>query len=233
LFELVDFSLQPIEPVRQLVREKLAQFGFEAGWQDAVFQMLRNVLSTTLDPTGGGFTLSSLPGTRRLHELEFSFPLDLLTSKRLRAAFAVHRSLEFPAGLPEALAELDFVPVRGTMKGFIDLVFERDGRFYIADWKSNFLGPDLEAYGQSALRDTMIRELYVLQYHLYVVAVDRYLSFRIPEYEYRSHFGGVYYLFLRGMDPQQGAQNGVFYDRPSEALIRELSRCLHAAKAFA
>jgi exodeoxyribonuclease V beta subunit len=66
--------------------------------------------------------------------------LDLLTSKRLRAAFAVHRSLEFPAALPEALEQLDFVPVRGAMKGFIDLVFEQNGRFYPADWKSNFRG---------------------------------------------------------------------------------------------
>ena len=114
------------------------------------------------------------------------------------------------------------------MKGFIDLVFERDGRFYLADWKSNFLGPDLEAYGQAALREAMIRELYVLQYHLYAVALDRYLAFRIPEYQYGTHFGGVYYLFLRGISPQHGSEYGVFCDRPSEALIRELSRCLHA-----
>lgn len=233
LFESVDFSLQPIDSARQLVREKLAQFGFEAGWQEPVLQMLRDVLSTPLDPGDDAFILSSLPGAQRLHEIEFSFPLDLLTSKRLRAAFAVHRSLEFPAMLPEALEQLDFVPVRGAMKGFIDLVFERDGRFYLADWKSNFLGRSLDAYGRLALRDVMMRELYVLQYHLYAVALDRYLAFRIPEYQYRTHFGGVYYLFLRGMSPQRGAEYGVFHDRPAEALVRELSRCLHAAKAFA
>ena len=230
LFETVDFSLQPVEPARQLVREKLAQFGFEAAWQEQVFQMLRDVLSTPLASDRAEFCLSSLPGARLLHELEFSFPLDLLTSKRLRAAFAVHRSLEFPVALPEALEQLDFVPVRGAMKGFIDLVFEQDGRFYLADWKSNFLGRDLEAYGQTALREAMMRELYVLQYHLYAVALDRYLAFRIPEYQYRTHFGGVYYLFLRGMSPQHGSEYGVFRDRPPEALIRELSRCLHAAR---
>jgi exodeoxyribonuclease V beta subunit len=230
LFETVDFSLQPVEAARQLVKEKLARFGFEAAWQEPVLQMLCDVLSTPLDPDDAAFTLSSLPQEKRLHELEFTFPLDLLTSKRLRAAFAVHRSLELPAALLEALGQLDFVPVRGAMKGFIDLVFERDGRFYLADWKSNFLGRRLEDYGQAALREAMMKELYVLQYHLYAVALDRYLAFRIPEYQYRTHFGGVYYLFLRGMNLQQGSECGVFRDRPSEGLIRELSRCLHEAR---
>jgi exodeoxyribonuclease V beta subunit len=230
LFETVDFSLQPAEPVRQLVKEKLAQFGFESVWHETILQMLRDVLSVPLDPDKAEFSLSSLPRAQRLHELEFSFPLDLLTSKRLRAAFAVHRSVEFPTALPETLERLDFVPVRGVMKGFIDLVFEREGRFYLADWKSNFLGPDLEAYGQVALREVMMRELYVLQYHLYAVALDRYLAFRIPEYQYSTHFGGVYYLFLRGMKRECGSEYGVFYDRPSEALVRELSHCLHAAR---
>jgi exodeoxyribonuclease V beta subunit len=232
LLETVQFSLQPIETARQLVREKLAQYGFESGWQEPVLQMLQDTLSVPLDPTDVSFSLSSLTGAQRLHELEFSFPLGPLTSKRLRAAFSVHRSLQFPMELVEALERLNFVPVRGAMKGFIDLVFERGGRFYLVDWKSNFLGSDLDAYGPAALRDVMVRELYVLQYHLYAVALDRYLAFRIPEYRYSTHFGGVYYLFLRGISLQRGSEYGVFRDRPSEALIRELSRCLHAAKAL-
>jgi exodeoxyribonuclease V beta subunit len=76
----------------------------------------------------------------------------------------------------------------------------------------------------------MVRELYALQYHLYTVALDRYLAFRIPDYEYSTHFGGVYYLFLRGMNCKRGSKYGVFFDRPAEALIRELSRCLHATR---
>jgi len=87
--------------------------------------------------------------------------------------------------------------------------------------------------GQAGLREVMMTELYVLQYHLYTVALDRYLAFRIPEYQYRQHFGGVYYLFLRGMSLDGGSEYGVFRDRPSETLIRELSRCLHAAKSSA
>jgi exodeoxyribonuclease V beta subunit len=231
LFQTVDFSLQPIESARQLVRHKLAQYGFESGWQEPVIQMLKDTFSVPLDPNHASSSLSSLMRVQRLHELEFSFPLDLLTSKRLRAAFAVHRSLQFPTVLAEALERLDFVPVHGAMKGFIDLVFETDGRFFLVDWKSNFLGVELDAYGPAALRDVMVREFYVLQYHLYAVALHRYLAFRIPEYQYATHFGGVYYLFLRGISPQRGPGFGIFRDRPSETLIRELSRCLHSAKS--
>src|SRR6185295_1680259 len=99
LLETVEFSLQPIELTRQLIREKLAQYGFEAGWQEPVLQMLQDALSVPLDLNDTSFSLSLLPKERRLHELEFSFPLDLLSSKRLRAAFAVHRSLQFPTAL--------------------------------------------------------------------------------------------------------------------------------------
>jgi exodeoxyribonuclease V beta subunit len=110
----------------------------------------------------------------------------------------------------------------------VDLVFQWNGRFYLADWKSNYLGGDVGAYGEQALRGAMARELYVLQYHLYAVALDRYLSFRIARYAYEQHFGGIYYLFLRGMDPSSGPKYGIYRDRPQEGLIRELSRCLHA-----
>lgn len=228
MLETLEFSLEPEEDARQLVREKLAQFGFEPHWQEPVWQMLQKVMSTPLDPDQPELHLSRLERRQRLHEVEFSFPLDLLTSRKLKAAFAVHRGPELPESLPEALERLDFAPVRGAMRGFIDLVFEWNERFYLADWKSNFLGSDVSAYDRQALRESMVRELYVLQYHLYVVALDRYLSFRVPGYRYRAHFGGVYYLFLRGMDPAHGFQYGVYSDRPSESLIRELSRCLNA-----
>jgi exodeoxyribonuclease V beta subunit len=231
MFETVDFALRSIESADELVRDKLSQFGFEAAWKEPVLQMLTDVFSTPLQSEDGDFTLSSVPQSQRLCELEFSFPLDLLTSKRLRAAFAVHHSLELHKGFPEVLEQLEFSPVRGAMKGFIDVVFERNGRFYLADWKSNFLGAHIEAYEQEALREVMTRELYVLQYHLYLVALDRYLALRIPRYQYSTHFGGVYYLFLRGMSPLQGSKYGVFRDRPPAALIRELSRCLHAGMA--
>jgi exodeoxyribonuclease V beta subunit len=138
LFEAVDFSLQPVEPARQLVRDKLAQFGFEAAWQEPVLQMLRDVLSTPLDSNDAGFSLSSLPQAGRLHELEFSFPLGLLTSKRLQRHCRAPQS-RISSGAAEALEQLDFVPVRGAMKDSSIWCSNR-GCFYLVDWKSEFQG---------------------------------------------------------------------------------------------
>jgi len=67
---------------------------------------------------------------------------------------------------------------------------------------------------------------YFLQYHLYVVALHRYLSARLPDYDYDRHFGGVYYLFLRGMSPAHAPGCGVFRDRPARELVEALSAAL-------
>jgi len=70
----------------------------------------------------------------------------------------------------------------------------------------------------------MLRHRYTLQYHLYSVALHRHLKLRIRDYEYGKHFGGVYYLFVRGMDPKDESCPGVFFDLPEERLIESLGR---------
>ena len=108
------------------------------------------------------------------------------------------------------------------MRGFIDLVFEHNGRFYLIDYKSNHLGDKPQDYAADALRPAMQLHKYDLQYLIYTVALHRYLGQRVPGYDYAEHFGGVYYLFLRGMRP--GGSYGVYHDRPQQSLIAELDR---------
>lgn len=103
------------------------------------------------------------------------------------------------------------------MIGFIDLVFEHQGRYYLADYKSN----RLDGYGPANLRAAMAAHRYDLQYLIYTVALHRYLGQRLRGYDYERHFGGVYYLFPRGMSPQ-GGNGGIFFDRPGFALIEGL-----------
>ena len=112
------------------------------------------------------------------------------------------------------------------MKGFIDMVFQWEGRYYLADWKSNFLGESAEEYGPNAMNHAMSETFYILQYHIYALALHRYLSLRLPGYTYGKHFGGVFYLFLRGMDPEKGPAYGIYRDRPAEALITALEKGL-------
>ena len=68
----------------------------------------------------------------------------------------------------------------------------------------------------------MMSHHYVLQYHIYTIALHRYLQTRLPDYDYEKHFGGVYYLFIKGMKKELGPANGIFRDRPSLKLINKL-----------
>ena len=157
----------------------------------------------------------------RLNELGFYFPLRSISAKKLGDIFSRCPAPEISA-FPERIERLEFLPVRGVMKGFIDMVFRHQGRFYIVDWKSNFLGNNYENYDQDALRAAMEDAFYILQYHIYIVALNQYLRLRLPDYDYNAHFGGAYYIFVRGVEPEKGPDFGVYRDRPSGELIREL-----------
>ena len=112
------------------------------------------------------------------------------------------------------------------MKGFMDMVFQLEGRFYLVDWKSNFLGNHMKDYARPGLAQAMKKNFYILQYHIYTVALHQYLRLRLPDYRYDRHFGGVYYIFLRGVNVDQGPGCGIFRDRPPEKMISDLCRDL-------
>lgn len=117
--------------------------------------------------------------------------------------------------------ELQFEELQGMLKGFIDLTFEYQGKFYIADYKSNHLGDNIQAYHHSALKQAISDHRYDLQYILYSLSLHRYLAMRLPNYDYDTHIGGCYYLFLRGMSVQYPGF-GIYYDKPPKALILAL-----------
>lgn len=114
------------------------------------------------------------------------------------------------------------------LKGFIDLVIRWQGRYYLIDYKSNYLGPDGAAYSPEAMIQAMCQHRYDLQYQLYSLALHRYLRQRIVDYDYQHHFGGVIYLFLRGIDPAIPGQ-GIFTTRPDPALIAGLDALFSGA----
>ena len=173
--------------------------------------------------------LDAVTAEQRLNELEFYYPLTRLEPEGLRRVLYKHGD-HLAGPFQEDLQGLAFAPVHGYMKGFIDLVFAAGGRFYLADYKSNWLGAGLNAYRAKPLLAVMARESYYLQYLIYTVALHRYLRLRLPDYDYDVHFGGVFYLFLRGMDPAVPG-NGIFQDRPNRALVEALDDYIDAGEA--
>ncbi|MDG4867707.1 exodeoxyribonuclease V subunit beta [Guyparkeria sp. 1SP6A2] len=121
--------------------------------------------------------------------------------------------------------ELEARTLNGMLKGFIDLTIAHDGRYYLLDWKSNWLGPDESAYAPDALEHAMLSSRYDLQFVLYLVALHRHLRDRLPDYDYDRHVGGAAYVFLRGIRPADDSEadnHGVYTCRPDRELIEAL-----------
>jgi exodeoxyribonuclease V beta subunit len=205
----------------------------EAGGAALRARMLLRLLEGTLNTplplgTAQALRLATLPNSRRLVELEFHLP-----SHRFDAG-ALNDTL---AAQGYAMPRLAFTALRGFLKGFIDLVFEHDGRYFILDWKSNHLGDTPAHYGQGAMAVAMRDQGYHLQYLLYLVALDRYLRHRLADYRPEQHLGGAVYLFVRGVRPDwrdaDGAPTGVFFHRPTTATIARLSALFDEAETTA
>lgn len=220
-FELADFTDAESWPraAGRALRERPPDVasGDSAQWLAMMTRMLADTVTSEIHP---GLRLSDVGIRQRLTELEFVYPVGSFSLPALR-------TLLRDAGYPEP--PLDNGALRGYMKGFIDLVFRHDGRWWIVDWKSNHLGDTPQDYGAEPLATAMAQHGYALQYLLYTVALHRYLRLRLDDYDYERDFGGCLYLFVRGVRPAwrvNGKPAGVFADRPSRALVDALDRLM-------
>ncbi|HPA91609.1 MAG TPA: UvrD-helicase domain-containing protein, partial [Quisquiliibacterium sp.] len=207
------------------VRDALLRSGFVDVDPLPVVRWLDAVLATPLRGLRGeSLTLSSLARADTVRELAFELRARDADARRIAASVAQHYPLPFA---PESIGAARW---SGYLRGYVDLVFRVDGRYYLADWKSNLLGGSFDDYGPRALSEAMRAHGYALQFCLYALALHRHLAARMPHYHYDTHFGGVFYLFLRGVGPAPhgvaGTQTGVHAARPPYALIRALDALL-------
>ncbi|MDB6028750.1 MAG: recB [Verrucomicrobiales bacterium] len=226
IFEEWNFSQTNTDLLKDLVTRKLLEHGLsDAHYVTPICEMVRNVLSVSLDGENPEFQLSKLARVDRLSEMEFYFPLKKMSPLTLRNIFTKHQVAASATEFPAQIGRLAFNPFAGYVKGYIDLVFRFAGKFYIIDWKSNWLGNSTEHYTPKAMFSEMVANNYFLQSHLYTLAVHQYLSGRVADYNYARDFGGVFYIFLRGVDSGR-PQFGVFRDYPSEPLVSEMVQTL-------
>ncbi|AJI47453.1 exodeoxyribonuclease V subunit beta [Francisella philomiragia] len=162
-----------------------------------------------------GFCLKDISNTKTLKEAEFYFPItnEKLYKKNIIKILAEYRNQTIDYD------EFASQKIFGMLHGFIDLIFEYDGKFYVADYKSNYLGSTLEDYNQAAMSEKNQSSFYDLQYLIYSVALDKYLRQNIESYNYEKHFGGVYYFYLRGMKDGYG----VYRARPTLEIINKIA----------
>ena len=209
IFERIDFKND--EKWEQIVKSALKRLGTidDAEFSSKLVDMLREVMHVSLFDGEKTFTLSQIGSSNKMTEMEFDFLLHPFNSQKLAAL-----SSEGTVFSVKPSDELE-----GIMNGKVDLIFRFEEKFYILDWKSNHLGNDLNCYGEVGLAAAMEENNYHLQYHIYTDALDRYLKLRLPGYDYDLHFGGVFYLFLRGI--RKKASSGIFFRKPDKNLIRQ------------
>ncbi|MGP0173495.1 exodeoxyribonuclease V subunit beta [Pseudomonas sp. NCHU5208] len=196
------------QTLRDLLARRCQRRGLEA-WIEPLQDWLLALLQQPLKLDGEDSVSLAQLGEYQA-ELEFWFEARQVDVQRLDTLV---QHFELPGQARQALRA---DRLNGMFKGFIDLTFEYGGRYYVLDYKSNWLGGDEQAYTQAAMTDAVLEHRYDLQYVLYVLALHRQLRLRLPDYDYDRHLGGVLYLFLRA------PASGQYLARPARELIEQL-----------
>ena len=187
---------------------------------DHVYQMVNHVMRAQINlPGSEQFALCELDDQRKLPELGFYFSVDKVNRQVINQYVGEDATMG---------GETD---IEGLMTGFMDLVFEHKERYYILDWKSNHLGNDVKNYGNDGMEEAMTGSNYHLQYMIYTVALKRWLEKKIAGFDFDKHFGGVIYVFLRGV--REGGQTGIYRKRPEKDQIEALDSALSAWRQLA
>jgi len=164
-----------------------------------------------------GITLDSIALNQRLTEPEFLLSGSQFSLNPLSKILANDPPANLPADYIQQLQSITTHQLDGYLTGFIDLIFEHDGRYHLLDWKTN----QLNNYSRQSIAESMADHHYFLQYHLYSLALDRFLAQRLPHYDPEKHLGNTYYVYLRGVDPAIPG-SGVFTDRLTPARLDAL-----------
>lgn len=176
--------------------------------------LIKNILNANISIDNQIIKLNSIGRNKRLSELEFDFPIHHFQPQLLEQFSQENRSIAL-----KILSEND---ISGMMNGKIDLLFEYDEKIYILDWKTNYLGFEMSDYDKDGVLSAMNENNYHLQYLIYSVALKKYIQSRGLSFE--QSFGGVIYLFLRGV--RSDTRSGIFTSKPNLEEINLMERIL-------
>ncbi|WDE07751.1 exodeoxyribonuclease V subunit beta [Thalassomonas viridans] len=230
IFEHLDFSRPNWQ---ESMKWPLVKYGeLTPGYSEQdLTAWLKQVLMTPLLQSDGteaaegtvNWCLADIPVEQTLRESEFYFPMSRTRVAELARLLTRHRQLSHRClsapgqqhGQLSAAKNVSlpaYQQLKGMMHGFIDLVFEYQGKYYLSDYKSSHLGNGFHAYKPAALLANIQDNYYDLQYLIYALALHRHLAYALEDYDPGQHFGGIYYFYLRGMtDDAKHAGCGVYY----------------------
>jgi exodeoxyribonuclease V beta subunit len=209
LLELAPFLALANKRNISALRDKAClRYGLKLEQPEIIDKLLHKTVSTPLSMTDPQFCLMNIPEGQCLKEMPFYLSMPSFNTHQINDV--LHDKLAYQPLIAK--------PMSGFLTGFIDLICEYDGRYYVMDYKTNSL-PD---YRIDTLTHAMREHNYGLQYWIYSVVLHSYLQNRLSNYTYAQHFGGVRYLFVRGMEPDK-TMSGVFQDNPDLTTIESLA----------
>ena len=208
IFEEIDFA--DLSNADELITAELDAYGIDQQWRPVVNNMLRTTTSAPIHPQNDQLRLQNLKPDQMVQELEFYYQTGDIETTQLLSIIRDEDEPESGRGRAPS----------GFLKGYIDLTFKFGGKYYLLDYKSNYLGDTYQDYRQELLEEEMREASYDLQYHIYTIALHRFLQHRLDDYSYQEHFGGAFYLFVRGMN--EDGREGIYFDRPEVITIQNL-----------
>ena len=217
IFEYIDYTdnskwkeIIQMVVVRYLPAQKENQL-----FLGCLFKLIEHTLQANIQIGHESFQLSNLNRENRKNEFEFNFGIP--------NNFSIS-DLENILEDETRKIQTSYKNVKGMMTGFIDLFFEHEGKYYILDWKSNFLGDHIDHYNQENLLNGMNESNYHLQYLIYALALEKYLKSKLSNFDFEKQFGGVIYLFLRGN--REGETHGVYTQKVTQNELDRLKGIL-------
>ncbi|XBC38987.1 MAG: exodeoxyribonuclease V subunit beta [Buchnera aphidicola (Melaphis rhois)] len=197
------------------ISNQLEKNNFNKTWDVVLKNWINTILNTPLNHSN--LVLSQLHPKNYIKELEFFLPIkNKITDMRLNKIVNMFNPIL------NTTKKICFDPIKGILVGSIDLIFRWKKKYYLVDYKSNWLGHSISDYSKKSIHHAITTNFYDLQYQLYSVALHRYLSQRIKNYTLNKYFGGIYILFLRAMD-NTNSQQGLFFTLPEPKIIKDLN----------
>lgn len=219
--------------VTVLLEPAMERMQLEARWLKPLAETLTTCLAEALTIGDDECCLSEIESRSLATEVPFLLRLGgsaEFSTQKIAAAFKSSTDTLLQ-DYTKRVRAMSLAGLQGFLAGFVDLVFEANGKWFVADYKTNFLGPNVSDYSNERLSAAMFEHDYLLQAGLYSVAVGRLLEQRLPSFNLQTDFGGVVYLFLRGFSTDGPPEAGVWHHRPDPGFVKALSDALDGGAA--
>ncbi|QCI18976.1 exodeoxyribonuclease V subunit beta [Buchnera aphidicola] len=215
---LIHYILNKINFIKKLninfFYQVLKKYEFSEEWAPILMSWINNIINVKFKKIN--FNLSMLKPNQYIKEMNFFLPI-----QKTLNSIDLNKIIQSFDPISSLTPKFSFNPINGILKGSIDLVFLWNKKYYIIDYKSNYLGDDKNYYSSKNIKKEIIKNRYDLQYQIYTVALHQYLNKKIKKYSYEDNFGGIFYMFLRGID-NINKTNSIFYTMPNYLLIKHL-----------